>query len=86
MALHTDLPIYRKGCELLALACDAGFHGLAGYFMREAGYAPPIPTQPQTEAELLTRRMESMVGEFARLTERLERVRGVPTSAPRFQS
>jgi hypothetical protein len=64
---------------LMRMACDVGFHGLAGYMLREAGYAPPIPAQPQTEAELLTRRMESMVGEFARLTERLERVRGVPS-------
>lgn len=61
---------------LMRLAREAGFHGLTAYLLREAGYAPPVPVQPQTEAELLTRRMETMVDEFTRLTERLERVRG----------
>ncbi|GKS96931.1 hypothetical protein [Acidovorax sp. SUPP2825] len=64
---------------LMRLAREAGFHGLAAYMLREAGYAPPVPVQPQTEAELLTRRMESIMGEASRLVERLERVRGAQT-------
>lgn len=62
---------------LMRMAREVGFHALTAYLLREAGYAPPVPVQPQTEAELLTRRMESMVGEFAALTERLERIQKV---------
>ncbi|CAN7168227.1 hypothetical protein LJR118_000277 [Acidovorax sp. LjRoot118] len=62
---------------LMRLAREVGFHGLAAYIMREAGYAPPIPVEPQTEAEVLSRRLESMLGEFANITGRLERLQGV---------
>lgn len=61
---------------LMRLAREVGFHGLAGYLLREAGYAPPVPVEPQTEAEVLTRRMEGMVGEFTAMVSRLERLKG----------
>lgn len=61
---------------LMRLAREVGFHGLAGYMLREAGYAPPVPVEPQTEAEVLTRRMAAIVGEFSALTNRLERLTG----------
>ena len=61
---------------LMRMAREQGFHGLTAYLLREAGYAPPVPVEPQTEAELLTRRMESIMGEASRLVERLARVRG----------
>ena len=61
---------------LMRLAREVGFHGLAGYLLREAGYAPPVPVEPQTEAEVLTRRMEGMVGEFTAMVGGLERLKG----------
>lgn len=54
----------------------AGFHGLAGYLMREAGYAPPVPVHPQSEADLLARRLEAILGEASALASRLERIKG----------
>lgn len=65
---------------LMRLAREVGFHGLAGYLLREAGYAPPVPVEPQTEAEVLTRRMEGMVGEFTAMVSRLERLKGTDRS------
>lgn len=62
---------------LMRLSREVGFHGLTAFIMRETGYAPPVPVEPTSEAELLTRRMQSMVGEFAALTQRLERIQGV---------
>lgn len=59
---------------LMRLSREVGFHGLTAFIMRETGYAPPVPVEPTSEAELLTRRMQSMVGEFAALTQRLERI------------
>ena len=61
---------------LMRLAREVGFHGLTGYMLREAGYAPPVPVEPQSEAQVLARRMEAMVGEFSALTNRLERLTG----------
>lgn len=65
---------------LMRLAREVGFHGLTAYLMREAGYAPPVPVAPQSEAEVLARRMEAMVGEFSALTNRLERLTGAGRS------
>lgn len=62
---------------LMRLAREVNFHGLTAYLLREAGYAPPIPVEPQSEAEVLSRRLESMLGEFANITGRLERLQGV---------
>ena len=61
---------------LMRLAREAGFHGLTAYLLREAGYAPPVPVQPQTEAEVLARRIEAILGEASSLTSRLERIKG----------
>jgi len=61
---------------LMRLAREVGFQGLAGYLMREAGYAPPVPVEPQTEAQVLARQMEAMVGQFSALTHRLEKLTG----------
>ncbi|KZT13741.1 MAG: hypothetical protein V4843_02815 [Pseudomonadota bacterium] len=61
---------------LMRLAREVGFHGLTAYLLREAGYAPPVPVEPQTEAQVLARQMEAMVGQFSALTHRLERLTG----------
>lgn len=59
---------------LMRLAREANFHGLAAYYMREAGYAPPVPLNPLTEAEVLTQRMGSMMSEMKMMADRLERM------------
>lgn len=61
---------------LMRLARQAGFHGLTTYLLREAGYAPPVPVHPQSEADLLVTRMETILGEASALASRLERIKG----------
>lgn len=60
---------------LMRLARQVGFHGLATYLLREAGYAPPVPLHPQSEADLLASRLESILGEASTLASRLERIK-----------
>lgn len=62
---------------LMRLGCEGGFHGLAAYFMNEAGYASPVPVDPRSEAVVLTGRLENLMGEFTTLTRRLERLKGL---------
>lgn len=62
---------------LMRLGCEGGHHGLAGYFMNEAGYAAPVPVDPRSEAAVLTGRLENLMGEFTTLTRRLERLKGL---------
>lgn len=61
---------------LMRLARQAGFHGLTAYLLREAGYAPPVPVHPQSEADLLASRIETILGEASALATRLERIKG----------
>ena len=62
---------------LMRKARAVGFHGLAAYVLSEAGYAPPVPMGPDTEATVLARQLESIVSDVSRLTRRLERIRNV---------
>lgn len=62
---------------LMRMARAVGFHGLAGYMMREAGYAPPVPVNHETEATVLTRQVDALMGQASALVARLERLRGV---------
>lgn len=64
---------------LMRLAREIGFHGLTAYLLQEAGYAPPVPLNPQTEAEMLVQHMDSLVERLGPLLGRLERVRGLKT-------
>lgn len=59
---------------LMRLAREANFHGLAAYYMREAGYAPPVPLNPLSEAEVLSQRMGSMMSEMKLMADRMERM------------
>lgn len=61
---------------MMRLCRQAGFHGLTAYLLREAGYAPPVPVHPQSEADLLANRLESILGEASELASRLERIKG----------
>jgi hypothetical protein len=64
---------------LMRLARADGHHGLAGYLLAQAGYEPPVPSKPADETEAaLTGRLESVACEFALLTLRLERLKGMP--------
>ena len=60
---------------IMRMAREIGFHNLAAFFMREAGYAPPVPLNPATEAEVLIKGMEQLMGTFHRMAGRLERIR-----------
>ena len=62
---------------LMRVAREAGFHGLAGYMMREAGYAAPVPLNPQTEAAVLAQHVESLAGQMSSMLTRLERLQGL---------
>lgn len=62
---------------LMRLAREVGFHGLTAYLLREAGYSPPVPVEPQSEAYLLSRELESMLDKASALAGRLERIKGV---------
>jgi hypothetical protein len=59
---------------IMRMARETGFHNLAAYYMREAGYAPPVPVNPATEAELLIRGMEQLMGTVQQMAGRLERI------------
>lgn len=62
---------------LMRLGCKVGFHGLAEYLMSEAGYGRPIPINPETEASMLVREMDTVLDRAATLATRLERIRGL---------
>lgn len=61
---------------LMRKAREIGFHGLAGYFMREAGYAQPVPVDPESEAARLAHTLERVIGVAEQVASRLERLRG----------
>lgn len=60
---------------LMRKCCEIGFHGLTAYLLNEAGYAPPVPLDPVTEASKLTRELERTVGHASLLVARLERLK-----------
>ena len=62
---------------LMRRARAVGFHGLAAYVLCEAGYAPPVPMGPDTEATVLARQLESIVSDVSRIARRLERISNV---------
>lgn len=61
---------------LMRRAREIGFHGLAGYFMREAGYSPPVPLDPETETARLAHTLERVMGVADQVAARLERLKG----------
>lgn len=62
---------------LMKWARGIGFHGLAGYYMQEAGYRQPVAIDPETEAAVLVRQVESTMDRAMSLVERLERIKGM---------
>lgn len=61
---------------LMRKAREIGFHGLAAYFMREAGYTPPMPLDPVTEVTRITQTLERVMGVAQQLVAQLERTKG----------
>ena len=57
-------------------AREIGFHGLTAYFMREAGYAPPVPLDPVTETARLAHTLERVMGTALQVAAQLERLKG----------
>ncbi len=66
---------------LMRMAREVGFHGLAEYFMAEAGYCRPVPTNPETEAAVLVHQMDAALDRIDGLARRMERLRGVKPEA-----
>lgn len=66
---------------LMRMAREIGFHGLAEYFMREAGYSRPVPVNPETEATMLVQQMDVVLDRAELLALRLERIRGIKPAA-----
>lgn len=65
---------------IMRLGRQAGCHGLAEYFMAEAGYARPVPVAPETEAALLATQLDAALDRAERLALRLESLRGTPSA------
>lgn len=61
---------------LMRKAREIGFHGLTAYFMREAGYAPPVPLDPVTETARLAHTLERVMGTALQVAAQLERLKG----------
>lgn len=66
---------------LMRKARSVGFHGLAEYFMQEAGYNRPVPINPETEAAVLVHEMDTVLDRVSHLAERLERLRSMGPTA-----
>jgi len=64
---------------VMRMAREKGCHILAEHFMIEAGYAVPVPVDPQDEADRVARTMESMLQACGALADRLERLRSRPS-------
>jgi len=65
---------------VMRLARDKGCHILAEHYMAEAGYAKPVPIDPDEEAGDILQRIDGALETFGALVGRLERVR---SAAPR---
>lgn len=60
---------------VMRLAREAGCHILAEFYMREAGYAVPVPVDPEDEASRVIQKIDSLMQTATALTDRLERLR-----------
>lgn len=73
--LHPDQLLF-----LLRAGREAGCHAAANYLMREAGYADPVPVEPEDERARAQRDFEVAVKTLGAVTDRLARL-GVRTAA-----
>ncbi|MFD2754274.1 hypothetical protein [Comamonas terrae] len=67
---------------LLMRKCrEAGFDGLTAYILNAAGYAPPVPLDPTTEAMKLTRELDRTMDRAEALVSHLQRLRAAGVGA-----
>ncbi|MBS0427590.1 MAG: hypothetical protein JSR41_09925 [Proteobacteria bacterium] len=64
---------------IMKLARDADVHILAEYLMGEAGYARPVPLNPEAEAARLLNGLEGIVNQADRLVDKLARIKSAAT-------
>ena len=58
---------------LMRLAREAGFHGFAAWWMREAGYQAPVPMAPSSEAAVVAAQMGELMSRMQEMMQRAER-------------
>lgn len=59
---------------IMRLARQAGSHALANYIMREAGYADPLPAEPEDEIARMQREFVEATKALGQLAARIESV------------
>lgn len=59
---------------IMRLARQAGSHALANYIMREAGYADPLPVEPEDEIARMQREFVEATKALGQLAARIESV------------
>lgn len=70
---------------LMRKARNVGFHGLATFYMREAGYMAPVPNNPSVEAAQITLDINAAVKQLTNLVERAERIKAAAQPAQAVQ-
>ena len=61
---------------LMRMSREAGFHGFATWWMRQAGYQAPVPIAPVSEAAMLTAKLSILVPQLQGLMEQAQRLQG----------
>ena len=59
---------------LMRLAREAGFHGFATWWMRQAGYQAPVPIAPVSEAAVIADRIGVLVPQLQGLLVQAQRL------------
>lgn len=59
---------------LMRMSREAGFHGFAIWWMRQAGYQAPVPIAPVSEAAVLTAQISLLVPKLQDLMEQAQRL------------
>ena len=59
---------------LMRMSREAGFHGFATWWMRQAGYQAPVPIAPVSEAAVLTAQISLLVPKLQDLMEQAQRL------------
>lgn len=67
---------------ILRLARQAGCHSAAAFLMREAGYADPVPVDPEDEVVRLQREFVEATKALGHLAQRIEATQALATKRP----
>lgn len=60
---------------LMRKSREAGFDGLTAYMLNAAGYAPPVPLDPTTEATKVARELDRTMDRAEALVSQLQRLK-----------